>query len=85
MKTHRQIKTSKSVGDPSSKYSYSRSLDDDYENKIEVIEWAENKIYEELEKLIINQINYNEGTMSREQKWKCIQNAALKLKDKYLL
>jgi hypothetical protein len=85
MKPHRQIRASKTVGDPSSKFAYNKDLDQCVQDKQEVIDWAENKIFEEIEKLMLNQIVYPDGVMSQQQKWKCIVNASLKLKSKYNL
>jgi len=86
MKPHRQIRQSKTVGDPSSKFAYNQDLDSAVYEKLEVIDWAENKIFEELDKLMSNQIKYNDDeVMSQQQKKQCIVNAFMKLKDKYNL
>lgn len=84
MKPHRQIRQSKTVGDPSSKFAYNQDLDSVIYEKLEVIQWAEDKIFDELEKLMTNQVIYNESeVMTPQQKWQCIVNASIKLKLKY--
>lgn len=84
MKEHRQIRQSKTVGDPSSKFAYDKDLDSAVNEKYEVIDWATDKIFSELDKLMSNQIKYNENeVMSQSQKKQCIVNAFMKLKDKY--
>jgi spore coat protein CotF len=84
MKTHRQIRQSKTIGDPSSKFAYNQDLDAAVNEKHEVIDWATDKIFTELDKLMSNQIKYNENeVMSQSQKKQCIVEAFMKLKDKY--
>lgn len=84
MKAHRQIKKSNTVGDPSSKYAYGRSLDDDIKNKNDI----QSSITDYLEKMIDELMStadvYDDGTaISLEQKWKCLVTASLNIKSKY--
>lgn len=85
MNRHRQYMTSKRVGDPSSKYGYGRSFDNDIESKQNVIRSTESNVTEKLEEFIVREINYLDGNMSIEQKYDCIIEAVKRIKTKYSL
>ena len=86
MKPHRQIRTSKIVGDPSSKFAYNQNLDEVVNAKHLMMESLESAISEELETFLTNHILYTDGSVvSIEQKFKIIISAARNLKEKYNL
>lgn len=69
MKPHRQIRTSKRVGEPSSKYGYEPwKFDEDVRNKKEV----QQKFKKDLEKVLYGDYRYNDGLMSYETKRKIL-------------
>lgn len=86
MKPHRQIKKSNTVGDPSSKYAYGRSLDDDIKNKKDVSASITEYLEKMIDELMSSTDIYDDGTtVSLEQKWQCLITASLNIKSKYKL
>lgn len=84
MKPHRQFKSSRKVGDPSSKYAYDRQLDEDFNNKASIIESETDKISDFLNDFISKDVLYADGTrMTIQQKWDCLVSASLEIKENY--
>lgn len=86
MKPHRQIRTSKRVGDPSSKFAYNQNLDDVINSKRAMMETVQSIMFEEFDGMIINHILYTDGSvMSQEQKFSLMKEALIMVKEKYNL
>lgn len=84
MKPHRQIKASKRVGDPSSEFAYNKNIDEVVNSKLAMIETVKGIIFEEFDDIIINKIQYSDGSvMSQNQKFSIMKEALVMVKEKY--
>lgn len=86
MKPHRQLRSSKTIGDPSSKFAYTQNIDEVVTSKEIMIESVESIVFEQLDSLIRSQIIYTDDTvMTQSQKMQIIIEAVKKIKVEYAI